>query len=260
MKKAFFISMTVLTLLLSCKGGKQQLSEDGVDSLLVSNELFDSLIWLQYQCPENEEKTVYEWNWAIETREALGIEEREALDTLCDELDSCYLPRSGGPTCDMIIAANLYFGTARFRMLNAYQESAAYSPDSILDDEDFYYQDYVLWEKIYDEFDKLYDNKGNSRFLYLSTYYTHLAKLRRNALLAEMYSFSAEKIPTDEKEIKEPHWDKVHKAIRNWYDYRIRTVKQLQKRNAPLAYYIRHITNDLAIKYLDFQAEVDKEY
>lgn len=260
MKKVLVIPMTLLALLFSCKGGKQQLSEAGAESLLVADEMYDSLIWLQYQCPPDEEETVYQWNWAMETRETLGIEERATLDILCDELDSCYAPLSGGPTCDMIIAARLYFATARFRMLNAYQETAAYNPDSILDDKDFYYQDYALWEKIYEEFDRLYDNMGNGRFLYLSDYYTHLAKLRRDALLIERFSFSADKMPTEEKKTKEPKWDKEHKAIRNWYNYRMSMIKQLQRRNAPLAYYMRHITNDLAIKFYEFQAEVDKEY
>lgn len=52
------------------------------DEVACRDDLFDSLMWLQYHCPEDEEKTVYEWNWAYDVRETLGVDDLDSLTIL----------------------------------------------------------------------------------------------------------------------------------------------------------------------------------
>ena len=73
MEKIFLLSLIVTIFLSGCRQGRGDVdAEDmGFDEVTCRDDLFDSLMWLQYHCPEDEEKTVYEWNWAYDVREKL---------------------------------------------------------------------------------------------------------------------------------------------------------------------------------------------
>ena len=108
------------------------------------NELFDSLIWQQYRCPDDDEKTAYEWNWAYDVREAIGVEDLDSLASLSRDMDSSYhfLATSGIPF-QMDTATRAYAGTARFCMLNVYQALAELVAETPLNDNYSYYIDYA---------------------------------------------------------------------------------------------------------------------
>ena len=70
--------------------------------------LFDSLIWKQYHCPDSTDKATYEWNWAYETREALGVEDIDSLNALCAEEDDDYKSHAdSGITLEMTTASEV---------------------------------------------------------------------------------------------------------------------------------------------------------
>ena len=97
----------------------------GFDEVTCRDDLFDSLMWLQYHCPEDEEKTVYEWNWAYDVRETLGVDDLDSLTTLSRNQDHSY--RYLSDSCvpfEINTATNMYAATARFCMLNVYQSLA----------------------------------------------------------------------------------------------------------------------------------------
>ena len=87
---------------------------------------------------------------------------------------------------------------------------------------DYYFLDYVLWEKLCEEFDYRYDEGGNSRFIFLNSYYRNIADLRTGMLYAELILFSNGIMDSGVVKCKEPHWDMIHHAIRNWYDHRMK--------------------------------------
>ena len=68
MKKNFLfvLVLVLIPLLLGCKKGRNETvdADFNIEMASHSGDPFDSLMWLQYHCPEEEEKTVYEWNWA----------------------------------------------------------------------------------------------------------------------------------------------------------------------------------------------------
>lgn len=80
-----------------------------IDTSIPPILLFDSLIWKQYHCPDSVDKATYEWNWAYETREALGIEDIDSLNTLCTEEDDDYKSYAdSGITFEMTTASEIY--------------------------------------------------------------------------------------------------------------------------------------------------------
>ena len=158
MKKTILFVL-LLILLLSCKRGGQD--KVGADSEIeVSNypgELLDSLMWAQYHCPEGEDEMIYKWNWAYDACDSLGVNDLESLDSLTYQLEAEYEPYLGGPTLTMITAADLYAGTARFRMINAYHVLAYMMDNTPLGGENNdYLEDFVRWENLYQEFDNYY--------------------------------------------------------------------------------------------------------
>ena len=232
-----------------------------IDTSIPPILLFDSLIWKQYHCPNSVDKATYEWNWAYETREALGIEDIDSLNTLCTEEDDDYKSYAdSGITFEMTTASEIYAATARFRMLNVYQSLANMSAETPLVNEDYYFLDYVLWEKLYEEFDYRYDEGGNSRFIFLNSYYRNIADLRTEMLYAELILFSNGIMDSGVVKCKEPHWDKIHHAIRNWYDHRMKMADELQSQDKNKADYIRYLTYKYVEEYMVHDAETMKTY
>ena len=221
---------------------------------------FDSLMWLQYNCPDGEDKTTYEWNWAYEVREALDVDDLDSLATLCHGLDASYESyANSGTTCYMTTAAEVYAGTARFRMLNIYQtlaELAAETPLGSLND--CYYRDYVLWEELYKEYDEYYNETGGFRFVNLNSYYAYLADLRTELLRQELACFSAGKNSPKLSDAKaDLRWDKQHKAIRRWYDYRLTMAEKLQQTAPSQAQCIKTLSRQAVQWYMEFTTDYE---
>lgn len=225
---------------------------------------FDSLMWLQYHCPDGEEKTVYEWNWAYEVREALGLEDLDSLETLCHELNGSYESyASSGTTCYMTTAAEVFAGTARFRMLNVYQTLAGLTADTPLGETDFYYHDYMLWEELFKEFDENYEEGGNGRGVELCGYYRRLAELRMEILLEELAFFSEDKAKSKPYVHVAPsprgkQWLISRPAIHRWYNYRMLMADRIQRDDPSRAQFFRVLTFKQVSLYRQFEIKTER--
>ena len=243
-----------------CHRGGQEEVEWDYEITEYPGARFDSLMWLQYHCPDDEEKTAYEWNWAYDVRETLGVDDLDSLAVLTREQDDGYQSyASSCVTSDMVTASEVYAGTARFRMLNAYEalaELTAETPLGSLDD--CYYRDYVLWEELYKEYDEYYNETGGFRFVNLNSYYAYLADLRTELLRQELACFSGSQgspKPSDAK--ADLRWDKQHKAIRRWYDYRLTMAEKLQQTAPSQAQCIRALSRQAVQWYMEFTIDYE---
>ena len=261
MNKAINVFIIPIILFTGCKRQYQSSAIFDIDTSINPIVSFDSLIWRQYHCPDSVDNATYEWNWAYETREALGIEDIDSLNALCAEEDDEYKSYAeSGITFEMTTASEVYAATARFRMLNVYQSLANMAAETSLVNEDCYFQDFVLWEKLYEEFDYRYDEGGNSRFIYLNSYYRNIANLRTEILYAELDMFSRGIMGSGAIKYKEPHWDKIHHAIRKWYDHRMKMADELQSQDKSKADYIRYLTYKYVEEYMFHDAETMNSY
>jgi len=215
-----------LLLLSGCKNNAAQQAE-----IVQKDTTFDRLLWQQYHCPDDEDEYVYKWNWAYEVRDSLGIEDLDSLAQLSYQFESDYEARFGGVTSDMVIGADAYAGAARFRMLNVYQALAELMYDTPLGAEaNCYFEDFVLWEKVFVEYANNCDNEGSIRFIELPMYYKELADMRTEVLEEELKCLSNSGVDSISKAIKkEPKWNGADRAIRKWYDYRMSMADKLQK-------------------------------
>ena len=66
MRDLILLTSFILPFLLSCKQGGQEVADFDDEMPKFPDQRFDSLMWLQYHCPDDEEKTAYEWNWAVQ--------------------------------------------------------------------------------------------------------------------------------------------------------------------------------------------------
>ena len=260
MRDLILLTSFILPFLLSCKQGGQEVADFDDEMPKSPDQRFDSLMWLQYHCPDDEEKTAYEWNWAYDVRETLGVDDLDSLAALTREQDDGYQSyASSCVTSDMVTASEVYAGTARFRMLNAYEalaELTAETPLGSLDD--CYYRDYVLWEELYKEYDEYYNETGGFRFVNLNSYYAYLADLRTELLRQELACFSGSQgspKPSDAK--VDIHWDKQHKAIRRWYDYRLTMAEKLQQTAPSQAQCIRALSRQAVQWYMEFTTDYE---
>ena len=267
--KKILLLMMILPFLAGCKrGGHVTTGTDFNDEKSKYHSgLFDSLMWAQYDCPEDEEKTVYEWNWAYDVRETLDVDDLDSLTTLCREEDEGYQSYAESPsTADMTTATEVYATTGRFRMLNAFQALAELTAETPLGmNADCYYDDYCLWESLYKEFDEWYKSTGNERFMTLFCYYRHLADLRTDILLEELASFSkGGKALEHYANTKPPRidqkWQKTHPAIHRWYNYRMKMADKLRRHNASQAQCLRALTYKQYTRYVEFEKEYEEEY
>ena len=260
MRDLILLISFILPFLLSCKQGGQEVADFDDEMPKFPDQRFDSLMWLQYHCPDDEEKTAYEWNWAYDVRETLGVDDLDSLAVLTREQDDGYQSyASSCVTSDMVTASEVYAGTARFRMLNAYEalaELTAETPLGSLDD--CYYRDYVLWEELYKEYDEYYNETGGFRFVNLNSYYAYLADLRTELLRQELACFSAGKNSPKLSDAKaDLRWDKQHKAIRRWYDYRLTMAEKLQQTAPSQAQCIRALSRQAVQWYMDFTTDYE---
>lgn len=253
--------LLVLPLLFDgCHRGGQEETDWDYEITEYPGARFDSLMWLQYNGPDGEDKTTYEWNWAYEVREVLGVDDLDSLATLCHGLDASYESyANSGTTCYMTTAAEVYAGTARFRMLNIYQTLAELTAETPLGSlNDCYYRDYVLWEELYKEYDEYYNETGGFRFVNLNSYYAYLADLRTELLRQELACFSAGKNSPKPSDAKvDIHWDKQHKAIRRWYDYRLAMAEKLQQTAPSQAQCIRALSRQAVQWYMEFTTDYE---
>ena len=259
--------LLVLPLLFDgCHRGGQEEADWDYEITEYPGACFDSLMWLQYHCPDDEEKTTYEWNWAYEVREALGVDDLDSLATLCHGLDVSYESyANSGTTCYMTTAAEVYAGTARFRMLNIYQTLAELTADTPLGATDFYYHDYMLWEKLFEEFDENYKDGGNGWGIELCCYYRRLAELRIEILLEEFAFFSEDKTKSEPYvHIAPSPWEKQwlisHPAIHRWYDYRMLMADRIQCDDPSWAQSLRASTFKQVSRYRQFEIKIEDSY
>lgn len=266
MGKIVFALLAISAILFGCKGKGQMLEKLDYEVSQAPDEQFDSLLWQQYHCPDGTEKTIYEWNWAYNVREAIGIDDLDNLATLSLELDSSYHSYAASPmAADMTTASEVYAGTARFRMLNVYQALADLMAGSPLGDDDYYFKDYVLWEGLFKEFDYWYKDKGNWRFIFLNGYYKHVADLRTEVLKEELAllsngeseqkGFAPSKVPRLDWK-----WIKEHQAISRWLDHRMKMADKIRGSSAYQAECIRALTYKQMSIYVDYQTKAEKEY
>ena len=124
--------------------------------------------------------------------------------------------------------------------------------------DDCYYRDYVLWEELYKEYDEYYNETGGFRFVNLNSYYAYLADFRTELLRQELACFSGSQgspKPSDAK--VDIHWDKQHKAIRRWYDYRLTMADKLQQTAPSQAQCIRALSRQAVQWYMDFTIDYE---
>ena len=266
MGKMLVALFAMSAILLGCKGKKQMSDKPNVETTKAPDELFDSLLWQQYHRPDGTEKTIYEWNWAYDVRETIGIDDLDYLTSLSLKVDSSYHSYAASPmAAEMTTASEVYAGTARFRMLNVYQALADLMAGSPLGDDNCYFNDYVLWEELFKEFDYWYKDKGNWRFIFLNSYYKHIADLRTEVLKEELALLSngeselkriaKSKVPQLDKK-----WMNEHQAICRWFDHRVKMSDKIRGSSAYQAECIRALTYKQMSIYVDYQTKAEKEY
>lgn len=266
MEKIVVVLLAISTMMFGCKGKGQMSDKLDYEVSQAPDELFDSLLWQQYHCPDRTEKTIYEWNWAYGVRETIGIDDLDNLSTLSLELDSSYHSYAASPmAADMTTASEVYAGTARFRMLNVYQSLADLMAESPLGDEDCYFMDYSLWEELFKEFDYWYKDKGNWRFIFLNSYYKHIADLRSEVLKEELTLLLNGE--PEQKTIVESiaprldkKWMNEHQAISRWFDHRMKMADKIQRSSEYQAECVRTLTYKQVSLYVEYQKEAEKEY
>lgn len=266
MEKIVVVLLAISTMMFGCKGKGQMSDKLDYEVSQAPDELFDSLLWQQYHCPDRTEKTIYEWNWAYGVRETIGIDDLDSLSTLSLELDSSYHSYAASPmAADMTTASEVYAGTARFRMLNIYQSLADLMAESPLGDEDCYFMDYSLWEELFKEFDYWYKDKGNWRFIFLNSYYKHIADLRSEVLKEELTLLSngEPKQNTIVESIAprlDKKWMNEHQTISRWFDHRMKMADKIQRTSEYQAGCIRALTYKQMSLYIEYQTKAEKEY
>lgn len=256
-KSTIALVLLVLSLLLGCKQqGGQEVADLEPELPKIPNEVLDSLMWLRDQNPDIKDQ----WDWAYDVCDALQVYDSDSLDTLTRELEESYSPYfSCISTSDMTIGADLFAATARFRMLIAYQALAEKVADTPLDSiVNAYIEDYVRWEKLTCEYDDYYNDYGGMRLAMIDYYYRCLADFRTKLLRQELACFSGSQgspKPSDAK--VDIHWDKQHKAIRRWYDYRLAMAEKLQQTAPSQAQCIRSLSRQAVQWYMDFTIDYE---
>lgn len=266
MMKILLSILSMTFFLHGCNRGGQHLSDIDYEEQECPNELFDSLIWQQYHCPDDEGKTAFEWNWAYDVRETMGVEDLDSLTIFSRDMDDSYhdLLESGIPF-QMGTAARAHAGTARFCMLNVYQTLAELVEDTSLDDDYSYYNDYALWEDFFKEFDDRYVHGGSGRDAEIHCYYKQLAEFHTEYLLEELSCFLEDGgVLKKHTKSTPPRWDKqwikTHPAIRRWYDHRMQMADKILRYNPSWAKCIRTLSNKQVALYIKFEKETEDFY
>lgn len=217
--------------------------------------ILDSLLSQLYIDASPESKARHEWEWAKRARLALGMSaEVAALDTLADVsycLDDFYAPLTAYSQYDMNLAAGVFACMAKFRMLNAYQALDSLMIGS-LGSKDLF-NDYFLWEGVNREYEDNYTDGGSSGPMMLSFAYKTLCELRRTILMEEIGYLDVEHEGSAEwyVEADEIRWKPEQKAIRLWYDHRMKMADKLGNTNR--AEYLRRMTYKTVFIYHHLQ-------
>ena len=253
MKQLLFM-MAIVAILNGCKRNESSVTFDEMDSdrewmlkTLPADTLvviLDSMLNKLYIDASPSLKARHEWEWAKQTRRALGlsseIDDLDHLAKVSERLDGYYAPLTAYSQSDMNEAAGVFACTAKFRMLNAYQTLDSLMEDSF-DSKDLF-ADYLLWEGVNREYDDNYTDGGTSAPMMLSFAYKTICELRRSILMEEIGYLDVEHEGAAEwyVEADELRWKPEQKAIRLWYDHRMKMADKLGNTN--LAEYLRRMT------------------
>ena len=223
------------------------------DSLV---SVLDSMIAYRNVVADPTSKASYEWKWANHTRMALGMSEDpidlDNLDALSFEVDKLYAPLTASSPAEANEAVGVFASTACFRLLNAYHVLADLFSESL--DENWFMQDYVLWQGVYSEYEENHlDTFGRNTTYMLGIAYKTLTELRQSSLMEEIGYFDVEHEGAAKwfVEVDEIRWNPEQKAIRLWYDHRMKMADKLGNTNS--AEYLRHITLKTVFIYQHLQ-------
>lgn len=253
MKQLLFM-MAIFAILNGCKRNESSLTFDEMDpdrewmlKTLPADTpvaILDSMLNKLYIDASPSLKARHEWEWAKQTRRALGlsseINDLGHLAKVSERLDEYYAPLTAYSQSDMNEAVGVFACTAKFRMLNAYQTLDSLMEDSF-DSKDLF-TDYLLWEGVDREYDDNYTDGGTSASMMLSFAHKTICELRRSILMEEIGYLDVEHEGAAEwyVEADELRWKPEQKAIRLWYDHRMKMAEKLGNTN--LAEYLRRMT------------------
>lgn len=265
MKKLLFL-MAVVAIFGGCKRNEGSLTPDERDeekwvwrfvSLPTDTSvmILDSMLNKLYvdACPASRAR--HEWEWAREARRALGLSSEVIdlghLDEVSERLDEYYAPMTAYSQVDMNEAAGVFACTAKFRMLNAYQTLDSLMEDSF-DSKDLF-TDYLLWESVNQEYEDYYTDGGSSAPMMLSSAHKTFCELRCTILKEEIGYLDVEHEGAAEwyVEAYEIRWKPEQKAIRLWYDHRMKMADRLG--DLSRAEYLRRMTYKTVFIYHHLQ-------
>lgn len=201
-------------------------------------------------------KASYEWKWASHTRITLGKAEKpvdlDSLDALSFKVDKIYEPLTANSPYEANEAACVFASTACFRLLNAYHFLSDQLSESL--DEDWFLQDYTLWKDVYSEFEENHINAfGRNTSYMLCMAQKTFCELRQTILKEEIGYFDVEHKGAAEWFVgaDEIRWEPEKKAIRLWYDHRMKIADKLGNKN--LSEYLRRMTYKTVFLYHHLQ-------
>lgn len=264
MKKLMFM-MAIVAILVGCRRNESSIISNEYDadwewrfdsipadtSVMILNSMLNRL----YIDASPTAKARHEWEWARSVRRALGLAaeviDLERLAEVSEHLDEYYAPLTAYSQYDMNEAAGIFAITAKFRLLNAYQMLDSLMEDSF-DSKDVF-NDYLLWEGVNQEYEDNYIDGGSSGPMMLSFAHKSLCELRRSILMEEIGYLDVEHEGAAKwyVEADEIHWKPDQKAIRLWFDHRMKMADKLGNTNS--AEYLRRMTYKTVFIYHHLQ-------
>ena len=265
MRKLLFL-MAIVVIFSGCRRNEGSLTPDErdeeewvwrFDSLPTDTSvmILDSMLNKLYVDASPASKARHEWEWAREARRALDLSSEVIdlghLDEVSERLDEYYAPMTAYSQADMNEAAGVFACTAKFRMLNAYQTLDSLMEDSF-DSKDLF-TDYLLWEGVNQEYEDNYTDGGSSAPMMLSFAHKTFCELRRTILLEEIGYLDVDHEGAAEWYVNadEIHWKPEQKAIRLWYDHRMKMADRLG--DLSRAEYLRRMTYKTVFIYHHLQ-------
>lgn len=265
MRKLLFL-MAIVVIFSGCRRNEGSLTPDErdeeewvwrFDSLPTDTSvmILDSMLNKLYVDASPASKARHEWEWAREARRALDLSSEVIdlghLDEVSERLDEYYAPMTAYSQADMNEAAGVFACTAKFRMLNAYQTLDSLMEDSF-DSKDLF-TDYLLWEGVNQEYEDNYTDGGSSAPMMLSFAHKTFCELRRTILIEEIGYLDVEHEGAAEwyVDADEIRWKLEQKAIRLWYDHRMKMADRLG--DLSRAEYLRRMTYKTVFIYHHLQ-------
>ena len=198
----------------------------------------------------------YGWKWAKLTRSALSYDENsidlDSLDALSFNVDKAYAPLTASSPSEADKASGVFAATACFRLLNAYHSLSDQISENLA--EDWLLLDYTLWKDVYSEFEKQHINAyGRNTSYMLCMAQKTFCELRHTILKEEIGYFDVERKGAAEWFVgaDEISWKPEQKAIRLWYNHRMRMADKIGNNN--LSEYFRHMTYKTVFIYHHLQ-------